>query len=423
MKKAKDKVKALELLQQRDSNPKITCQWIADQCGYSRKQIERLSAERKIKDTSAILTHGNTGRKPVTTASDQEIRYLEDLKKTYPSITIAQFRDIYLEDVITNKDKEADVVRYGLKARSKSWFRGLFVSEGWTTPVEKPVRTDGTRITHSTRAPRDHMGELVQIDGTPYDWFNDGRAYALHLAVDDASTEVLAGYFMPEECARGYARMMKLVLENYGIPEALYSDKFSVFRSVKAGTPTQFASMMDKLGITMIFANSAQAKGRVERYNGTAQMRLPNDLIRWKIPHNYDYLNDWFNRKYRLYLNTKFSYPVKDPRELFRPVPFDFNYSEVFRAEYQRQIRNDVFSMGNCLYTPVSSDGEIVHLNQRQSITVYVDAITDEIYIERYGKHYTCMKVGERKRDNFYTVSNEKELQRVLNEMKEDKNK
>jgi len=423
MKKEKDKVKALKLLEQRDSNPKITCQWIADQCGYSRKQIERLSAERKIKDTSAILTHGNTGRKPVTTASDQEIRYLEDLKKTYPSITIAQFRDIYLEDVITNKDKEADVVRYGLKNRSKTWFRDLFVREGWTSPVEKPGRTDGTRVTHSTRAPRDHMGELVQIDGTPYDWFNDGRAYALHLAVDDASTEVLAGYFMAEECARGYARMMKLVLENYGIPEALYSDKFSFFRSVKAGTPTQFASMMNKLGITMIFANSAQAKGRVERYNGTAQMRLPNDLIRWKVPHNYDYLNDWFNRKYRLYLNAKFSYPVKDPHELFTPVPFDFNYSEVFRAEYQRQIRNDVFSMGNCLYTPVTSNGEIVHLSQKQNITVYIDAITDEIYIERYGKHYTCMKVGERKRDNYYTVSNEKELQKVLNEMNANKSK
>ena len=139
--------------------------------------------------------------------------------------------------------------------------------------------------------------------------------------------------------------MMKLVLENYGIPEALYSDKFSVFRSVKAGTPTQFARMMDKLGVTMIFANSSQAKGRVERYNGTAQMRLPNDLIRWKIPHNYDFLKDWFNRKYRLYLNMKFSYPVKDPNDLFRPIPADFNSSKIFRAEYRRQIRNNVFSM------------------------------------------------------------------------------
>ena len=121
----------------------------------------------------------------------------------------------------------------------------------------------------------------------------------------------------------------------------------------------------------MIFANSSQAKGRVERYNGTAQMRLPNDLIRWKIPHNYDFLNDWFNRKYRLYLNMKFSYPVKDPNDLFRPVPADFNYLEIFRAEYPRQIRNNVFSMGNSLYTAVTSDGEVVRFNQKQSITVY----------------------------------------------------
>ena len=33
------------------------------------------------------------------------------------------------------------------------------------------------------------------------------------------------------------------------------------------------------------------------------------------------------------------------------------------------------------------------------------------------------MKVGERKRDNYYTVSNEKELQKVLNEMNANKNK
>lgn len=300
MKKIKDKVKALELLQQRDSNPKITCQWIADQCGYSRKQIERLSAERKEKDTSAILTHGNTGRKPATTASDQEIRYLEKLKKTYPSITITQFRNIYLEDVIRNKDMEADVVKYGLKERIRSWFRELFVREGWKSPADKLIRMDGSRITHSTRPPRAHMGELVQIDGTPY---------------------------------------------------------------------------------------------------------------------------DWFNRKYRLYLNMKFSYPVKDSNDLFRPIPTDFNYSRIFRAEYPRQIRNNVFSMGNSLYTAVTSDGEVVRFNQKQSITVYEDAITEEIYIERYGKHYTCMKVEERKRDRIYSVNNEKELQKVLNEMAEEKAK
>ena len=37
--------------------------------------------------------------------------------------------------------------------------------------------------------------------------------------------------------------------------------------------------MMDKLCIEMIFANTSQTKGLIERYNGTVQRRLPNDII------------------------------------------------------------------------------------------------------------------------------------------------
>lgn len=265
------------------------------------------------------------------------------------------------------------------------------------------------------------MGELVQIDGTPFDWFNDGRAYVLHLAVDDASTRVLAGWFMPNECTRGYARMMRLILESYGIPEALYSDRYSIFRSVKSGTQSQFGRMMNDLGIKMIFANSSQAKGRVERYNGTAQLRLPNDIIRFKIPHDYDVLNGWFNESYRKYLNLKFSFPVNDPHDAFKEVPYDFDYSKAFRCIYDRKMKDDMFSMGNDLYSAVNSDGQVIHFNQRQPVNVYRDVFNDEIYIERYNKHYTCVKVGERKRDGIYEVSNQKQLQGVLNEIRSQK--
>lgn len=52
--------------------------------------------------------------------------------------------------------------------------------------------------------------------------------------------------------------------------------------------------MMDKLCIEMIFANTSQTKGLIERYNGTVQRRFPNDIIRFKIK-DYDQLNIWFN--------------------------------------------------------------------------------------------------------------------------------
>ena len=99
----KDKAKALQLLIEREKNPMITYEQISIETGYERKQLSRLAKELKQKDMESILTHGNTGRKPVTTASDQEVSYLRVMKETYPSITIAQFRDIFIEDVIQNR--------------------------------------------------------------------------------------------------------------------------------------------------------------------------------------------------------------------------------------------------------------------------------------------------------------------------------
>ena len=414
----KNKEKALQMLLERQSNPMITYEMISVETGYGRKQLGRLSAELKQKDMISILTHGNTGRKPATTASDQEVSYLRVMKESYPSITIAQFRDIFMEDVILNSEMQDIVNENDLKPRSASWFRQLFIREGWESPANKPVRRNESHVTHPIRKPRAHRGELVQIDGTPYDWFGDGRKYVLHLAVDDATSEALSGWFMPTECTRGYARMMRELLDRHGIPEALYSDKDAVFRSVKSGGPSQFAEMIETLKIEMIFANSAQAKGRIERYNGTAQNRLPNDIIRHHLPHDYDYLNRWFNDFYIKYLNRKFSFPPEDHRDAFKPILDEFDYGAIFRIHESRQIRRGHFSLGKVYYSAFTADGELLDLLDGTKVDVNIDALTDEIYIERYGKHYTCMKVGEKRRDELFEVDSQKQLNDLLNEQR-----
>ena len=165
----KDKMKALVLLKKREDNPKITYDLISRETGYERRQLGRLAEELKQKDIESLLTHGNTGRKPITTASDQEVSYLRKLKEPYPEITIAQFRDIFIEDVIDNPQMKSVVEQYGLKPRSRSWFRQLFINEGWESPLKKPVRVADGRKTHSVRPPRPTRGELVQIDGTEFD--------------------------------------------------------------------------------------------------------------------------------------------------------------------------------------------------------------------------------------------------------------
>ena len=57
-----------------------------------------------------------------------------------------------------------------------------------------------------------------------------------------------------------------------------------------------------------------------------------------------------------------------------------------------------------------------MELRDNSKVEIYIDALTDEIYIERYNKRYTCMKVGDRRRDDMFEVDNQKQLNDLLNE-------
>ena len=307
--------------------------------------------------------------------------------------------------------------RYGLVARSKSWFRELFRREGWKSPAQKPERAHCGRVAHPIRDPMPRRGMLVQVDGTPYDWFGGGDARVLHLAVDDATTEVLAGCFMPLECMRGYARMAERMVRRSGAPEAVYSDKHSVFRSTKAGTATQLAMMLDDLGIRMIFANTPQAKGRVERYNLTGQLRLVNDIIRFGI-EGYDQLDSWFNEFYVAYLNRKFSFPPVEPGSEFSPLPEGFDYSSVFRIRLTRVARGGMISYEMGLYWMVDGDGELYDPGEDVKVNLFIDVWTEEMYVERYSKRYRCVLCGVREHKKAELVGNQKELQDLLSKMR-----
>lgn len=412
------KVHAIELLVAKMEDPSITYADIVRKTGYSRRQLIRISKQIEELGPEAAAEHGNSGRRPATAASDDEIRFLRELKRPYESITIAQFRDIFIEDVIENPDRRGDVERYGLVARSKSWFRELFRREGWRSPAQKPERAHGGRVAHPLREPMPRRGMLVQVDGTPYDWFGDGDARVLHLAVDDATTEVLSGCFMPLECMRGYARMTERMVRRRGVPEAVYSDKHSVFRSTKAtGGETQLAMMLGDLGVRMVFAGSPQAKGRVERYNLTEQLRLVNDIIRFGV-EDYEHLDSWFNEFYIEYLNRKFSFPPSEPGSEFRRLPADFDYSSVFRIRLTRVSRGGMISYEMGLYWMVDRDGELYDPGEGVKVNLFIDVWTEEMYVERYGRRYACVLCGVREHKKAELVDNQKDLQALLRKMR-----
>ena len=79
----------------------------------------------------------------------------------------------------------------------------------------------------------------------------------------------------------------------------------------------------------------------------------------------------------------------------------------------ERVVKNGSISVDWNYYSAFNEDGEMVPLRDGK-ITVNIDVFTKEMYIEYYGKHLTCMKVGERRRDEAFEVENQKELTRVL---------
>ncbi len=203
--------------------------------------------------------------------------------------------------------------------------------------------------THRQRKRKDHMGELVQADGTPFDWFKDGHMYSIHGFIDDATGQVLGAYMCEHECLLGYLEVLRQMLTNYGIPQCLYPDKFSVFFPAKAQKltieeqlqgktepTTQFKRIIDVLGINMFPASTSQAKGRVERLWETFQDRLITEFKLAKV--NTIEQANIFLKSYLKKYNKKFSVEPKSDKSYFVPVPSYLNLDLLLSIKLTRCI-------------------------------------------------------------------------------------
>ena len=160
---------------------------------------------------------------------------------------------------------------------SAETLRGWMIGDGlWEPKPRRAIRE------HPSRPRRECPGDLVQIDGSPHDWF-EGRAPGCTLIayVDDATSALLAAGFFPAETTEAYMKTTRAHLASRGRPVAYYSDRYGVFRvnrRDREGEPTQFVRALGTLDIESIHAGSPQAKGRVERANRTLQDRLVKEM-------------------------------------------------------------------------------------------------------------------------------------------------
>lgn len=197
--------------------------------------------------------------------------------------------------------------------------RQMMIKAGYWRP-----RKGGTVCIHPMRERRSRFGEMIQIDGSPHDWFEGRGEYCTLLVfIDDATGQLTQLRFTPTETTLDYMRVLHQHIQMHGVPVSLYSDKHSIFRiHAKEADPdaeTQFARATRELGIESIHAHSPQAKGRVERANQTLQDRLVKEMRLAGI-NNMDEANAWLPG-YMADHNRRFAVAPQDASDAHLPYP------------------------------------------------------------------------------------------------------
>ncbi|HLO18520.1 MAG TPA: ISNCY family transposase [Anaerolineales bacterium] len=293
----------------------------------SVRQIKRVLKAYREKG-AAGLTSKHRGRKANNRLPEEvKKRALNLLKTKYKG-----FGPTLAHEKLVEKEK--------LKLSDES-VRQLMMAEGlWKARKAKQISV------HQLGTRRACFGELVQIDGSPYDWF-EGRAEpcVLLVFIDDATGKLVQLRFVNSESFFSYCEVAESYFQQYGKPVAFYSDKNSIFRvnvpSTGAGEAlTQFGRAMQELDIEILCANTPQAKGRVERIIQTLQDRLPKEMRLRSIssmPEGNVYLPEFMQE-----LNQRFAVNPRSSVNAHRPLTAKDDLARILTWQETRTLSKNL---------------------------------------------------------------------------------
>lgn len=181
-----------------------------------------------------------------------------------------------------------------------------------------------------------YFGEITEMDGSIHLWFGEKKS-CLHLAVDKATNHVVGAYFDWQETLHAYYHVFYQILTNYGIPAKFMTDNRTVFnyqllnedkRTSDKDVLTQFGYACKQLGVSIETTSVSQAKGLIERDNGTFQGRLVNELKLNNIT-TIEKANDYLIHTFLPKFNKKFSLDYKKFDSVYEtsPSPNKINYT------------------------------------------------------------------------------------------------
>jgi len=203
---------------------------------------------------------------------------------------------------------------------------------------------------HVWRPRRSCRGELVQWDTSEHEWL-EGRGPKLYLVamIDDATSRAYAR-FVSQDSTEENLRVLWRYLERWGRPVEFYTDKSSLFTVNRARVEaadeaaeeelTQIGRALRELGIGWVAAHSPQAKGRIERFFGTAQDRLVKGL-RLARARTEEEANRYLEEEYLPQWEQRFTVVSRQTADAHRPLGAEHDLAAILSRVEERIVTPD----------------------------------------------------------------------------------
>lgn len=320
--------------------------------GITIRQVNRLIIIYKERGKEGFV-HGNRSRKPATTLNKSLSEDIILLYKTkYQDFNFSHFKE-YLEEeenikvsykfiydtltkegILSPKARKRTIKEYIKKQLLKEKKINLAMSE---KQINEIVNHEiNLEYSHPRGEKPKYFGEIIEQDGSIHLWFGDKKT-CLHLAIDKATSIIVGAWFDNQETLNGYYHVLYQILNNYGIPYRFLTDNRTVFnymllnpdkRTSEKDVLTQYGYACKQLGIDLNTTSVSQAKGLIERTNGTFQGRLVNELKLngiTTIEEANKYLTEVFVPKF----NSKFAMDYHKFKSVFEIAPSEevINYT------------------------------------------------------------------------------------------------
>lgn len=372
--------------------------------------------------------------------SDRQMRNLQRDYKIYGETCVIHWlKNRIWNHTTINKEVITDIA----KEEKFAWFWPTLLQEHLLDDYNIQVSTETVRqimiekhlwdvkdrkhhIYRQARERKTNLWMMSQFDWSYHKRFEERNLeeYCALVAIDDATGRLLHVTLWENEWFACISKFWIEYILKHWIPETIYLDKFSSYKVnhqkavYEKHMITNFDRIMRKLWCRLIFANSPQAKWRVEKCNDTLQDRLVKEM-RLRDIDDTETANRFIEQEFIPSYNKKFAVPAKQLwdkhiKNTYTRDELNILFSKVelrsLGQDYVVQYKNRYFQVLEWNYTIYPKKKIEVH----ESYTWVIQLKIWEITLQHKELDYTTTK---RQRTKFwyqkYKIEQEKQKKRL----------